>query len=223
MTENQLAIIKKALIDVEQREARVFDSLPQIKFIHSEEYEKKIATLLAKNRKQISYTPRKIAAILIAATLIFALSITAFAFRESIKNFFIEIYEDFVAITASNPENEPLPTKIESFYTIYEIPDGFEKIENTENEAIAQQGWLSDFGMIVFQQSLAKNTDISSSNENPVLEETQLGDKTLFWIQEEDGFNVFWTEKGYIFNLTVFGEFSVEKIENMISSVAPKQ
>ena len=223
MTENQLAIIKKALVDVEEKEARLFESLPKVDFQHSEEYERKIKKLLEGRRERVGYTPRKIAAILIAATLIFALSITAFAFRESIKDFFIEIYEDYVNITAANPENEPLPTKIESFYTVYEIPTGFEKIEDTESEAIAQQTWLSDFGMIALQQTLAQDTDISSSNENAVLEETQLGNKTLFWIQEEDGFQVFWTEKGYIFTLNVFGEFSSTDVENMISSIAPKK
>ena len=223
MTENQLAIIKKALVDVEEKEARLFESLPKVDFQHSEEYERKIKKLLEGRRERAGYTPRKIAAILIAATLIFALSITAFAFRESIKDFFIEIYEDYVNITAANPENEPLPTKIESFYTVYEIPTGFEKIEDTESEAIAQQTWLSDFGMIALQQTLAQDTDISSSNENAVLEETQLGNKTLFWIQEEDGFQVFWTEKGYIFTLNVFGEFSSTDVENMISSIAPKK
>ena len=223
MTENQIKILKKALIDIEQREARIYDSLPQVEFTHTEEYERKISKLFSKSKKQISYTTRKIAAILIAATLIFALSITAFAFRESIKQFFVEIYEDFVDITANNPEKEPLPTKIETFYTIYDIPDGFEKIEDTERESLSQQGWISDVGMITLQQTLLEGTEISASKEDANLQETKLGDKSLFWIEEEGAFQVFWAEKGYIFVLNVFGEFSFEDIQNMIISIAPKE
>ena len=223
MTENQLAIIKKALVDVEEKEARLFDSLPKVDFQHSEEYERKIKKLLEGRRERAGYTPRKIAAILIAATLIFALSITAFAFRESIKDFFIEIYEDYVNITAANPENEPLPTKIESFYTVYNIPDGFTKIADDESEIIAQQAWTSDTGMIALQQVLAKGAEISASNEDARFEETKLGDRELFWIKDERGFQVFFTEKGYIFTLIVSGEFSAKDVENMISSIAPKK
>ena len=223
MTENKLRIIKKALIDIEQREARIYDSLPKVNFVHSEEYERKIAKLLSEEKKHVRYTPRKIAAVLIAATLIFALSVTAFAFRESIKQFFVDIYETFVEITANEPEDEPLPTKIEQVYTIVNIPEEFEKIEDTADEVIAQQCWMCDTGMIVLQQILAQDTEISSSNENAVMEEAKLGDKTLFWINENGIFTVYWTEKGYIFTLSTYGEFSLDDIQNMILSIAPKK
>lgn len=223
MTENQLAIIKKALVNLEEKEARLFEGLPKVDFQHSEKYERKIKKLLEGRRERAGYTPRKIAAILIAATLIFALSITAFAFRENIKDFFIEIYEDCFVISASTPENELLPTKIESFYTVYDIPDGFSKIADDESEIIAQQAWTSDTGMVALQQTLAKGAEISASNQNASFEETKLGDKELFWIKDDHGFQVFWTENGYIFTLNVFGEFSSKDVENMILSIAPKE
>jgi len=223
MTENQIKIIKKALIDTEREEARFYDSLPKVNMTHSEKYNKRIEKIFAKNDPRIIWMPRKVATVLIAASLIFALSVTAFAFRENIKDFFIDIYDTFVKITAKENDEEPLPDKIEKVYTIYGIPDGFEKIDDSADEVVAQQCWISDTGMIVLQQILAKDTEISSSNENSQLEETQLAGKTIFMIQENGSYTLYWSEAGYIFTLIVSDTISFESVKDMVKNIAPKE
>ena len=219
MDKKQLNLIKSALLTVEKLEIQAFEALPEVRMVHSEEYNRNIATLMQKTTPVSKWSAKKIATVLIAATLIFALSITAFAFRESIKEFFVEIYEDFAKITV---DEEPLPTKIENVYTVHGIPDGYVCIIDTADDVMAQQVWMNDTESIVFQQVVAKDSEISADIGDAEYTETQIGGISIFLVQKYDVYTIYWIENGYSFCLMCPDSIEWTKVEEMVLSIAPK-
>ena len=219
MTDNQLKIIKRALIDADARDAAFYESLPEVNVTHSDEYNKRIEKLFSRGSARITYTPRRIVAIIIAAALIFALSVTAFAFRDSIKKFFFGIYENFVYISSDGDSADPSPMEIEQLYTISGIPDGYEKILETKEKAIAQQCWASDTGAIILQQAISKNTNISSSNENGIVKEVRIGNRDTYMIYEEGSYTFHWEEAGYLFMLNASDTLSYDTVTALVENV----
>ena len=219
MTDNQLKIIKRALIDADARDAAFYESLPEVNVTLSDEYNKRIEKLFSRGSARITYTPRRIVAIIIAAALIFALSVTAFAFRDSIKKFFFGIYENFVYISSDGDGADPSPMEIEQLYTISDIPDGYEKILETREKAIAQQCWASDTGAIILQQAISKNTTVSSSNENGIVKEVRIGNRDTYMIYEENSYTFHWEEAGYLFMLNASGAFSYDTVIALVENV----
>ena len=219
MTDNQLKIIKRALIDADARDAAFYESLPEVNITHSDEYNKRIEKLFSGGSARITYTPRRIVAIIIAAALIFALSVTAFAFRDSIKKFFFGIYENFVYISSDGDGADPSPMEIEQLYTISGIPDGYEKILETREKAIAQQCWASDTGAIILQQAISKNTTISSSNENGIVKEVKIGNRDTYMIYEEGSYTFHWEEAGYLFMLNASDTLSYDTVTALVENV----
>lgn len=223
MTDNQLKIIKRALIDADARDAAFYESLPEVNVTHSDEYNKRIEKLFSRGSARITYTPRRIVAIIIAAALIFALSVTAFAFRDSIKKFFFGIYENFVYISSDGDGADPSPMEIEQLYTISDIPDGYEKILETREKAIAQQCWASDTGAIILQQAISKNTNISSSNENGIVKEVRIGNRDTYMIYEEGSYTFHWEEAGYLFMLNASDTLSYDTVIALVENVRPAE
>ena len=223
MDKKQLNLIKSALLAVEKLEIQAFEALPEVRMVHSEEYNRNIATLMQKTTPVSKWSAKKIATVLIAATLIFALSITAFAFRESIKEFFVEIYEDFAKITADENENEePLPTKIENVYTVHAIPEGYVSIIDTADDTMVQQGWMNDTKAIAFQQVVAKDSEISADIGDAEYTETQIGGISIFLVQKYDVYALYWIKNGYSFYLMCPDSIEWTKVEEMVLSIAPK-
>ena len=223
MTDNQLKIIKRALIDADARDAAFYESLPEVNVTHSDEYNKRIEKLFSRGSARITYTPRRIVAIIIAAALIFALSVTAFAFRDSIKKFFFYIYDGYVVVSSNNESADERPLNIDRPYVTSGIPEGYEKVVDTNVGTIAQQCWVSDTGAIVLQQTINVNSTSSTSNENGIVKEVRIGNRDTYMIHSQGSYTFHWEEAGYLFMLSASDTLSYDTVIALVENVRPAE
>ena len=215
MTKNQLALIKNALYDAQKIEAMKYDLLPKVEVEHSEEYKRKIEELINQSRPHTAISIQKIAAILVAAALIFSLSIGAFAFMKPGKAFFIEMFEDHLDISV---EGKPTRTKIEDFYTVKFLPDGFAERICDITDQYVRRTWEKDSEIIAFWQS-HEGVDISTNFKDSEYNEIEINGIDITVVHNKKSYKICWLYNGYVFLLNCSYSIPWEQIEQMIRSV----
>lgn len=221
MRRDRLELIKRALTDAQSITIKRVESIPYPTNVeYSNEYNQKIENL--KKIEVIETAPvwsmRKIVAVIIAAALIFAMSVTAIAFKGSIKEFFIKIYETVIQIT-TNPEEED-PKTIETAYTIYSIPDGFEMVDEYRTKIITELVWMrGEEDMIIFNQTTLEGNSIGIDGDNADYTEISIDGNDVFLVYSEGMYVAMWIEHRYLFTIICSDSVSFDVIEDMIASL----
>ena len=108
-------------------------------------------------------TKTRIAAILVAALLL--LASCAVVYRNEIRNFVEEIYEDFIKVTYSNDETEG--KTIEDVYELTYVPNGYTLEKSTISPIAANYEYINNENkLIVFEQRTLDKSIFSFDKEN---------------------------------------------------------
>ena len=220
MTNTQLKIIKLALFDAEMFEIKKLETFPQAKVMHSPEYVQKISELREKAKRtessMISFSPRRKTAILVAAIIIIALTLTACAFSEQIKAFFFEISETF---TRAEAEGEPTTAEFEQYLPSY-IPDNYTIIDNEVGYGFSRIIWYNNDHYIYLQQNQLSSSKLILDTEDSPYAKTIMGNNEIYYINKNNTYSFIWIENGYQFSLMCHGSLSWDNIENLICSIS---
>lgn len=106
-------------------------------------------------------------AVLIAAALLLA-GCTAYVYRNTIKEFFEEVYDTHIKVSYSGEQTDN-ESYIKEVYSLSYVPEGYQLVKEVKNEVCVRYIWESQTGnTLVFQQSLIKESDffIDSDVEN---------------------------------------------------------
>lgn len=191
-----------------------------IDYTFSDRFNKKMNKLIKAQRKPYYFlinTAAKKAAVyfVIFVTLITA-SMSVKAIREPVVNFIVEVYESFTRYFFDGDTAKELKKE----YVITELPTGFLQISNDKTD-ISQTVILEDTNdnMIIFTQSVTENEifDIDNQKGTPKTEKIN-GIDIRIYTYEKDKF-VFWSDNGYFFQITAYGDIDDETLIKMIKSI----
>jgi hypothetical protein len=216
MTEAQIAIVKKALLEIEQERQKNIDSLNKVEPNYSEKYNKAISRLLKDQREKESsslhLTYRQRIALLIATVLLTALTITACANAEAIKEFVVETIEHFVRLTIPTQENKF--TLCEATY----IPRGYHLESETFVEKTTSRKYFSNgtYRLTYIQNSTTANFIIDKEYEIIYID-----DQKIYQTYNAGTYSLVWVNDFGIFNITYHESISWEEIETMFRSITP--
>ena len=108
-------------------------------------------------------TKTRVAAILVAALLL--LASCAVVYRNEIRDFVEEIYEDFIKVTYSNDDTEG--KTIEDVYELTYVPDGYHLDSSMISHSVAKHIFVNPNGdKISFDQSVLDGANFYINGEN---------------------------------------------------------
>ena len=214
----------EALLCVEMMEIRKIDENPSVQWKKSANYidaiEKLLADVRARNNAPSFTFKKAIAAVLIAALLLAA---TACAVIKPIREFFVEVFDEYINLTPNVSDKEEFPKTIETVYTIATVPDEFMLIDASRTNLGTQFFWMSDTEMIILEQGIAESTNITIDGTNSVFEELTIGDRKIYKTSAGGLVTIDWAEHGYLFSISCSDTIPWETIVNMIADLAPEE
>lgn len=202
---NRKELFIKAFLEAERIEHSNLKREEEIEWDFSEKFEKSMNKLIKKNNHIRLSTRRNIRKGLLAAIVAIIVTFTGLMSVSATQTPFIEfvkkIFPQFNEITLSE-ESTPPVNKIETEYTLTNLPDGFEMTEYQKNDLGVLMTWINNNGdEITFSQNIV-DTNFTIDNEHNYKEENINGYKS-YYIEDEAGAFLRWTDGYYWFTLSV--------------------
>ena len=216
MTEAQIATVKKALLEIEQERVTKFKTLSKPEPTYSEKYNTTISRLLKDQREKESsslhLTYRQRIALLIATVIITALTVTACANAEAIKEFVVEIIDHYVSLTS--PSETILFVPCEMTY----IPEGY----NLEEELIVEdvfitKTWKNAESQITYDQAPTNTSAVIDKDYRIIF----IDDQKIYLTQSEYSYTLVWINDYGSFNLICSTSIPWEEVETMFRNIRP--
>lgn len=209
--ENSKELFIKAFMEAEQISNAEFMNTENKDITFSKEFERKMDKLLKKD-KRIHFSARRkirkgliaaIIAIIVAFTGLMSVSATRTPFIEFIK----KVFPQFNEITLSE-ESTPPVERIETEYTLTDLPEGFEIKEYQKDNLGVFTIWKNQNGkeIILIQDLLDSNFSIDTEH---TYEELYINDYQAYYYASQ----LTWTDGVYWFTLGITNGDKTELIE----------
>lgn len=191
-----------------------------IDYTFSDRFNKKMNKLIKAQRKPyyflINTAAKKVAVYFVIFVTLITASMSVKAIREPVVNFIVEVYESFTRYFFDGDTADNITKK----YEISELPKGFSRFNTMETDTdftVIYQD--SENNSIIFTQSTTKNKifDIDNQKETPKIEKVN-GIEIYIYTYEKDKF-IFWSDNGYFFQITAYGDIDDETLIKMIKSI----
>ena len=222
--------LQDALLLLGMIEVRKAEALPDVAWEKSEEYitaKEKLLHNLYDTPPRPVFTPKKfVAAILVA---IFLLAVTACAAIEPIREFFIEVFDEYIRVEVDNPDasenkEEVLPKTIEVAYSITNIPDGFVLVDDSRSIISIASFWINDDGsVLIFEQNTLEGNEITMDGDNAEYGEIIIEGRTVFRLYSDGMYVLMWKEHGYLFSISCSDTIPWETVVDMVTGLAPEE
>lgn len=226
MTNYEINVLKKALLEVEQKELRYFKNIPNENVELSAEFENNIHKLARKRKTfvwQATKTiPRRIAIVFIAAIITLCMMMSISAIRIPIINFFVDIYEEFISIFIDEEEDVKVPDTIQEVYIpSYTIKD-YSLISSSTDSKFVETIWLDENNgniMILTQDIFKSEYQIYLDNQNVDYQPANFKNLNAHFASKNDQYFFIWTKGYYKFELICSTQLEFSEIENLINSM----
>lgn len=191
--------------------------------VFSEEYNKKMKKVI----KEYSRTPmqrrlvtfrRFVAGFVILFILtngiLFA---TAEGYRERFFKIITTIYEKYTSIMIEGevPANEGLSFNEPSY-----IPEGFEIINDRQDDTARVIQYMDDNKIVVYKQSIITGGETKIDTEGTTIEEMEINEQLITYVFNKDMYIAYWTDEN--FKYIINAEISFEEFVKMIEGVTRK-
>ncbi len=210
--ENSKELFIRAFMEAEQISNAEFINTENTDTTFSKEFEQKMDKLIKKD-KRIHFSERRkirkgliaaIIAIIIAFTGLMSVSATRTPFIEFIK----KVFPQFNEVTLSD-ESTPPVERIETEYTLTDLPEGFEIKEYQRDDSKAFTVWENENDEeIVFSQKIL-DTSFSIDNEH-IYKELFINGYKAYYIEDKSGAFLRWTDGYYWFTINVSKNYKDE-------------
>lgn len=225
MTDNQIKLLKEALLEEDLREMAIIDSLPDEEFVFSEKYKKEMQKLLNKHKKHTPtanrFIPKRLVGVLVAILITLTLMMSISAIRKPIIKFIVNIYEEFISIFIED-EGAKSPETIEKTIIPSYIIDGYHMKDITEKATFSILIWENDIGeKIQLKQYILKDglqAFLDAENSTYSLLSTHLN-KDLFYSNKNTNLSIVWSDNIYLYNLLCPSTIEITEIEKIIESM----
>ena len=225
MTDNQIALVKKALLEEELAEMAVIDALPDEEVVFSEKYKIEMQKLLNKHKKYTCYAnrfiPKRLVGVLVAILITLTLMMSISAIREPVVKFIVNVYESFISIFVEDDNKNPPETIEDIILPSYMIED-YTLGETTEQIALSTTTWYDNENNIIRLKQRILIDDFKAYIDNQDLKysflDTQL-EYDIYYVDKNGYFNILWTDNTYIYNLLCPNTIEITEIEKIIESM----
>lgn len=177
----------------------------EIEWDFSEKFENSMNQLIKKNNHIKLSTRRKIRKGLLAAIITVIVAFTGLMSVSATRTPFIEfikkVFPQFNEVTLSE-ESTPPVDRIETEYTLTNLPDGFEITEYQKDELVVMSKWENQMGedIVLFQEILDSNLSIDTEHS---YEEIVINGYSAYLNKYELNSSLKWTDGYYWFTLSV--------------------
>lgn len=161
---------------------------------------------------------RTFVAVLIAAALLLA-GCTAYVYRNTIKEFFEEIYDTHIKVFYSGEQTDN-ELYIKEFYSLSYVPEGYQLVREVKNEVCVQYIWESQTGnTLVFEQKLIKESDyfIDSDVENMLC--TEYNGISVYLRSNNNVWLYLWNDGKYAMSIDSEQKLSDDELKKIIDGI----
>lgn len=225
MTNNQIKLLKEALLEEDLREMAIIDSLPDEEFIFSEKYKKEMQKLLNKHKKYTPtanrFIPKRLVGVLVAILITLTLMMSISAVREPIVKFIVNVYESFISVFVEEDEYTKPPETIEEIYLPSCEIEGFH-IQSTKNyDIIAITNWTNDDNAIVILEQSILEDYYQAFIDNESMDYTMINLNAceMYYIEKNNDYCFIWSNREYMFKMKFPYTFELSEIEKIIESM----
>ena len=223
MTDNQIKLLKEALLEEDLREMAIIDALPDEEFVFSEKYKKEMQKLLIKHKKYTRnanrFIPKRLVGVLAAILITLTLMMSISAIREPVIKFIVNVYENFISIFVEDEGAKP-PQEIEHICLPTDGIQGY-SIQSSYNQGkISSTVWINENNEVIFleQSILENNYQAFLDNESTYYKTTIVDIYEIFYIEKNSSFGVVWSNGEYMFKMLFPNTIEFEEIEDIIRS-----
>ena len=192
----------------------------EIDFEFSERFNKRMTKLINSQKKAYYYlintAAKRVAIIFVLILTMFTAAFSVKAIREPIIEFVKQIYETFIHYSVEGDTTD----KITKEYTLSKLPEGFDKTDIVRNDYLVTTIYENTSGDIIeFTQATTKYAQIHIDNEKESIYVDKVNDIELNINETLDIKQIFWLKNSYYFDITCYGDISLDTIKQMIISI----
>lgn len=221
MTITNKELFINAFLEAEQITNKDYLNKDDFNFEFSDEFNKKMKKLIAKESR-ISFNHRKrisraLIVAIIATIIMFTGLMSVSASRQKIIEFIETIFPKYTQVELSE-ESAPTPETIETAYTLGYVPEGYILKEYTSSDVNVFAVWTNENGdeIVFFQNLLDSNISIDNEHYYKTIEIN--GNKAYLCI-EGNTFTLLWSDGFYYYRIYLPAELkekSTEIVKNII-------
>ena len=214
-------VLNAALREVVSRE---FADIPQhendIAYEFSNDFTRRMDRLTKAEKNRFwcmtNTIPKRVAAIFVAIMLIALTACSIPTVRAAVVDFIKETYENCIHLFTGEAGSK----KISEHYVLTELPEGFVETSTVDNDAsfvAVYQNEKDD--KIILSQSITEGYWIDIDNEYGNISGIDISGIKVTFYESDDCIVAVWIQDQYAFNLTVYGEYNIKLIIQMIKAV----
>lgn len=223
MTDQQICLIKDALLTVERCELKVLKSLGGESFEPSQTYCDHMERLIRKEthwtRPFVRNKKRKALTLLIAAALILSTLFSVSAIREPIIQYIKETYEKFTHFFFEENASE-YDAIIETEYAPTWIPEDFLEISVVKIPTYVDYQWNENDSSIFFCQKVIGIDSLHLNTEVEIYTPIERNGQTYYYNKSVNVSCYIWTIDNYSFNLTC-ENMAEDDVLKILDSIRP--
>ena len=203
--ENSKSMFIKAFLEAEALDNAKLKSEDEIEWEFSEKFENSMNKLIKKNNTIKISTRRNIRkgllAAIVAIIVLFTGLMSVTATRTPFIEFIKKVFSQYNEITLSK-ESTPPVDKIETEYTLTDLPDDFEMTEYQKDDLVVMSKWENQTGeeIVLFQEILDPNLSIDTEHN---FQELNINGFEAYLMIAENNSVLSWTNGYYWFTLNV--------------------
>lgn len=191
-----------------------------IDFTFSEKFIKRMDKLIRAQKKSyykfINTAGKRVAVIFAAIITLFTASLSVKAIREPVVRFIKQIYETFTHYTFEGDTVDVITKE----FNLNIVPDGFIETDRIANEISITKIYENNSGnSFELVQTITDDTEATFDTENAKKYEIIVTGITVDLYESEYIKTALWTKDGYMFNLTCYGDITLDTIETIISNI----
>lgn len=226
MANNYDELLKQGLIWLKEIEFSDVPKEEDIEHDFSDKYLKSKEKLLNKLNhsywKYVNTVAKKVAVVTISFIIVFSSLMTVDAFRESIINFVITMFDSFSKVEQTYKTEEI----IHSYYSINKLPSEYVKFITHYTEAIYTQVWNNSNNNQISLSQVPANTANQFNSERGELSEAIINNSPCLICKDQIQYYCYWEFDGYRFELVYpidLGEEFMSEVVGHLVEVDPEE
>lgn len=222
MTKSNADLLKRAILEGVDAKYKHILANSQVDATCSGVHHQKLDVIMGfdTRRVQRSRKIKKIVTVILIAAMIGIACLTTYAYRNQIRELFIQIFDD--AILLEYPGEQPTGL-VDEIYQITYIPDGYEIVEKQENPMGVFCEWHDASGNLIIFRQMPINTMIGIDGDDGSSSLVQHGELQIYCREKNGIKRYFWNDGKYVMNIVNGGGHSLEEVLKMIDSITVKE
>lgn len=218
------SMIKQCLFNSTLREIKELESIDYSFIEVSPDLRERINSTLNPTPRKRKLYPRKLIIALVAIiSMCFLIMLAVSAqIRNTIVDFFVEVYESFTLLLVKDNGTEDNPDTIESIYEpSYLTENNYEKSKENINKLTAAIIWTKGDFTIEFSQSIIDDNHIKFDTEAASFKTEIIGEQEVLYKVKNGIYTIKWLAYGYSFSIRCNEALGWDEVEKIVLSIKP--